>query len=336
MKAFVTGGTGLLGSNLVQLLLEQGHEVKCLVRSRDKGIAVFSPSAVQLVEGDMKNVDQFAAQMAGCDVVFHTAAYFREYYQPGSSDVEMRAINHEGTLQLLSQAEAHKVPRVVYVSSSGVIGSGPSGEPGNENTPPGDAVKWNGYFASKVETGRAIEDFEKQHHIAIIQVLPGWMFGPGDRGPTGSGKLVLSYLKRMIYAKIDGGSNSVDARDVAVVMLRAAERGEPGSRFLAGGHYVTFQQIMNELEAVSGIPGPRIQLPYPVALGLAWISFQFGLLTKREVLVTPETVRVMHARLKVDSSKAERELGAGFRPFRDTLRDEVLWFRQNGYVSERR
>jgi dihydroflavonol-4-reductase len=334
MKTFVTGATGLLGSNLVQLLIGEGHQVKCLVRSRQKASAVFGSSSVRLVEGDMKNVVDFAAQMEGCDVVFHTAAYFREYYQPGSNSAEMHAINHEGTLQLLAEAEEHGVPRMVYVSSSGVIGPGPLGEPGDENAPPGTAVRWNRYFASKLETSIAIEDFEKRHNIAIIQILPGWMFGPGDRGPTGSGNLVLNYLRRMIFATIDGGSNSVDARDVAVVMLRAAERGEPGSRFLAGGHYVTFQQIMDDLEAVSGIPGPRIRLPYTVALALAWVSLQFGSLMRREVLVTPDTVRVMHARLKVDSSKAERELGASFRSFRDTLRDEVQWFRQNRFVSE--
>jgi dihydroflavonol-4-reductase len=335
MKTFVTGATGLLGNNLVQTLLDAGHEVKCLIRSRAKAARTFGSRPVKLVEGDMKNVEGFAAEMKGCDVVFHTAAYFREYYQPNSSDLEMRAINHEGTIKLLTQAQARGVRRVVYVSSSGVIGSKQAGKPGDENTPPGDAVRWNRYFASKVETGKAIEEFEKHQSIEIIQILPGWMFGPGDRGPTGSGQLVLNYLKGKILAEIDGGSNSVDARDVATIMLRAAEGAKAGSRFLAGGHYVTFHEIMRDLEAVSGVPGPRIQLPYSVALGLSWVSFGFGLLTRREVMVTPETVRVMHARLKVDSSKAERELGASFRPFQDTLRDEVRWFRENGYTLEK-
>jgi dihydroflavonol-4-reductase len=331
VKTFVTGATGLLGNNLVQTLLDAGHEVKCLVRSPEKAAAVFGNSPVRVVVGDMKNIGEFANEMAGCDVVFHAAAYFREYYQPGSDDSELHRTNLEGTIELLTQAEAKGVPKVVYVSSSGVIGMKPSGDPGDENTPPGEAVKWNRYFASKVETGKAIAEFEKRHRIAVVQVLPGWMFGPGDRGPTGSGQLVLNYLKRKIYARIQGGSNSVDARDVAFVMLRAAERGGPGDRYLAGGHYVTFGEIMRDLESVSGVPAPRFEIPYAVALALAWVSLQFGSLTGKEVLVTPETVRVMDARLKVDSSRAERELGAQFRPFRDTLRDEVEWYRRNGY-----
>jgi len=332
VKAFVTGATGLLGNNLVRELLEAGYEVKCLVRKLEKARTVFGNAAVELVEGDMKDVGGFAAEMSGCGVVFHAAAYFREYYQHGSNESELHRTNLEGTIQLLTQAEAKGVHKVVYVSSSGVIGAKPSGAPGDEDTPPGEAVQWNGYFASKVETGKAIAEFEKSHRIAVVQILPGWMFGLGDRGPTGSGQLVLNYLKRRIYARIKGGSNSVDARDVAFAMVRAAERGRAGDRYIAGGHYVTFGEIMDDLEAVSGVPASRLELPYPVALALAWVSLEFGALTRREVLVTPDTVKVMNARLKVDSSRAERELGVGFRPFRDTLRDEVQWYRQNGYV----
>jgi dihydroflavonol-4-reductase len=336
MKTFVTGATGLLGSNLVQTLLAEGHEVKCLVRSSAKAAKVFPGLAVQLIEGDMKDVSGFATAMKGCDVVFHAAAYFREYYQPGSSSDEMRSINYQGTIDLLTQAEAQGVSRVIYVSSSGIIGLKPSGAAGDEDTPPGDAVKWNKYFAEKLETGRAVEELQKNHSIAIIQVLPGWMFGPGDRGPTGSGQLVVNYLQRRILASMDGGSNAVDARDVATVMLRAAQQGKAGDRFLAGGHYVSFREILRDLEMVSGVPAPSIALPYSVTLGFAGISFLFGALTRRQVMVTPESVRVMHARLKVDSSRAERELGAHFRPFIETLSDEVQWFRQNGYVAEKK
>lgn len=89
MKAFVTGSTGLLGNNLVRLLTEQGHTVKALVRSKEKAAKLFEGLEVTLVQGDMKDVPGFASDLEGCDVLFHAAAYFREYYQPGDHWAEL-------------------------------------------------------------------------------------------------------------------------------------------------------------------------------------------------------------------------------------------------------
>jgi len=81
MRAFVTGGTGLLGNNLVRALLAEGHSVRALVRSRTKA-HLLDGLDVELVEGDMGAVPEFSAALDGVDVLFHTAAYFREYYGP--------------------------------------------------------------------------------------------------------------------------------------------------------------------------------------------------------------------------------------------------------------
>ena len=83
MKAFVTGSTGLLGNNLVRQLVDQGHQVKGLIRSPEKAERLLGDLDVERVQGDMREVSGFAPELAGCDAVFHTAAYFREYYQPG-------------------------------------------------------------------------------------------------------------------------------------------------------------------------------------------------------------------------------------------------------------
>jgi len=79
MKAFVTGGTGLLGNNLVRALRAEGHAVAALVRSETKAQRLLGDTGAELIRGDMENVPAFADALTGCDVVFHTAAYFREY-----------------------------------------------------------------------------------------------------------------------------------------------------------------------------------------------------------------------------------------------------------------
>jgi nucleoside-diphosphate-sugar epimerase len=83
--AFVTGATGLLGNNLVRLLLSRGVGVKALARSREKAERQFAGLPVEIVTGDLSDVARFAARLKGVDVVFHTAAYFRDSFNPRSS-----------------------------------------------------------------------------------------------------------------------------------------------------------------------------------------------------------------------------------------------------------
>src|SRR5690349_21027847 len=98
MRAFVTGATGLLGNNIVRQLLAAGNEVRGLVRSVEKARRVFPKEDVELVTGDMSDIAGFAGAMKGCDVLFHTAAYFREYYQPGDHKAILEKINVQGTI----------------------------------------------------------------------------------------------------------------------------------------------------------------------------------------------------------------------------------------------
>ena len=77
MKAFVTGSTGLLGSNLVRQLLDEGHEVLALARSVEKARKQLGTDGrLEVVQGDLEDIPGFADHMRGCDVVFHVAAYF--------------------------------------------------------------------------------------------------------------------------------------------------------------------------------------------------------------------------------------------------------------------
>ncbi len=115
MQAFVTGSTGLLGNNLVQLLVEQGYKVKALVRSKTKAAKLFGDLDVSLVEGDMLDIDSFASELVGCNVLFHTAAYFREYYQPGNHWEMLENINVKGTIKLLTAAEKQGIKKVIYL-----------------------------------------------------------------------------------------------------------------------------------------------------------------------------------------------------------------------------
>src|SRR5918994_6485261 len=114
MKAFVTGATGLLGNNLVRALRAEGHDVRALVRSDTKARQLLGDTGAELVLGDMEDVPGFAETLAGCDVVFHTAAYFREYYASGDHWPKLKAINVHGTLALAEAAHTRGVRRLIH------------------------------------------------------------------------------------------------------------------------------------------------------------------------------------------------------------------------------
>jgi dihydroflavonol-4-reductase len=328
MKAFVTGATGLLGNNLVRLLVQQGYEVTALVRSREKAQKLLGDvKNIEFVQGDMENVPGFADALQGCDVLFHTAAYFREYYQPGNHWPKLEKINVKGTIELLEAADKHGVKKAIHVSSGGVIGE--SNGTANEDTTASGLALENLYFRSKVETEKAIANFLKTHTMPVVMILPGWMYGPGDAAPTSAGQLVQDFLNRKLPGVIQGYAGIADARDVASAMIQAIEKGKSGERYLVAGQLYTLLEVMKTLEKVSGVPSPRLYIPTPVALIIAWLSETYARLTGGSTLITVNGVRTIAKRHEVSSEKAVRELGAKFRPLEDTLRDTVNWYKSN-------
>jgi hypothetical protein len=117
--AFVTGATGLLGNNLVRALVARGVTVRALVRSRSKAEKQFPSLSMELVEGDINDPPSFARWLAGADIVFHTAAYFRDNYKGGRHWQQLYTTNVVGRARPLSAAYDAGVRRFVQTSSTG-------------------------------------------------------------------------------------------------------------------------------------------------------------------------------------------------------------------------
>lgn len=336
MRAFVTGATGLLGSNLVRELAAQGHTVRALVRSQEKAASQLGDVGnVELIVGDMGDTPAFASALENCDVLFHTAAYFREYYAKGNVGGELERINVTASVRLFEEAARRGIRRGIFTSSSGTIGRKPDGSPGDEDTPPAEIATSNAYFRSKVLAERTLNELAGRAKIEIVHILPGLMFGPGDAAPTGAGKVVLDFLARKLPGVPDGGSNMVDARDVARAMVAAAVRGRAGARYIVAGENRTIGEVFATLERVSGVAAPKRRLPYALSLVVAWFTERVARLQNREASLSVAGVRSIHARLHATSERACGELGATFRPFDETMRDTVAWFREHGYCDSK-
>jgi dihydroflavonol-4-reductase len=174
-----------------------------------------------------------------------------------------------------------------------------------------------------------IATFLQTSRLQVVHILPGWMFGPGDWAPTSSGQIVLDFLNRKLPVGIPGWGGPVDARDVAAAMIVAAERGRSGERYIIGGDSpVPFRTIFGLLEELSGVPGPRVYPPIPIAYAYAAVSEFYGRVTGKPVTATREGVRTLAEARPTSSAKAVGELGTSFRPLHDTLQDEIAWFRR--------
>lgn len=336
MRAFVTGATGLLGTNLVHALLQDGHEVKALVRNAAKASKVLkSHERLTIIEGDMEHVPGFAPHLAGSEVLFHTAAYFREYFGPGDHWGKLKAINVDATIALLNAAEQHSLRKVIYTSSSGVIGGTSDSRPADESTPPDEAAMANLYFRSKVIAEQEIGAWLKTHQLPLVHILPTAMLGPSDTGPTSIGKAICDVLDRRLPAVPPGGFEFVDVRDVARAMINAVERGRSGERYILSEGYHSMHELVRIIEQVSGVPAPRLRLTYTMALSVAYMS-EFGArLTGTAPQLPVAGIRTMNTLRPVNAEKARRELGIRFRPFTETVRDEVAWFQAHGYTRSR-
>lgn len=329
MKAFVTGSTGLLGNNLVRELLAQGHEVRALVRSRAKAEALFGDLPIEYVVGDMEDVAGFAAALEGCDALFHTAAFFREYYAPGDHWQTLERINITATIELFRAAQAHGLSRIIHTSSSGVI----DGAVRNESSGPNPHAERNLYFRSKVLGDARIAELVRDEQTPVVTILPGWMLGPGDLAPTASGQLVLDFVHGKLPGTFDGGTSTVDARDVAGAMISAVDKGQIGERYIVGGEYVSMRQLVEGLRAVSGLKGAERRFPNGLMLLLATLLELGARFTGKAPLISREGVKTMMDKHRVESGKAMRELGVSFRPLRETLSDELHWYAEAGRIA---
>jgi dihydroflavonol-4-reductase len=330
--AFVTGATGLLGNNLVRALIEKQVIVRALVRSRKKAEEQFPSLSLDLVEGDINRTETFGQALAGADIVFHTAAYFRDNYKGGKHWEQLYTTNVAGTAKLLEASYRAGIRRFVHTSSTATLRGRP-GELTNETMLRVEREA-DDYQRSKILADQEVSKFLNVHpDFWALFVLPGWIHGPGDFGPTSAGQTVLDFLNRRLPGVPPGGFSVVDARDVADAMIRAAERGARGQRYIAAGNPMTMCELFNALEKVSGVPAPRQKVPIAALFLIGALSELRARITGKPALISWATVQLIARdgnRNRYDHSKSERELGIRFRDIQETLRDEIDWFERSG------
>jgi dihydroflavonol-4-reductase len=330
VKAFLTGATGFVGGHVARALAAQGADLRMLVR-KSSSLGSIEGLAGETHVGDLAEPESLRPALAGCDAVVHVAADYRLWIRDPAA---MYRANVEGTRELLRLAREAGVKRFIYTSSVATMGFRADSLPTDEDEPVGLRDMVGHYKRSKfLAEQEAIAAAQGGQQVIILN--PTTPVGSQDAKPTPSGRIIVDFLNGRFPAYMDTGLNLVDVTEVARTHADALTRGSPGRRYILGGENLTLKGILDRMSAISGVPSPRIRIPYYAAAAYAFFDeWTTGRILGREPRATLEEVRMGRKKMFASSDRAQRELGFRVVPVDAALVAAIGWFRSNGYASK--
>lgn len=326
---FVTGGTGLVGSQLLFDLTQQKKAVRALYRLENRiqrvrlffnyrdpenGSALFE--TIEWVQGDILDVPSLEEHMAGCETVYHCAALVS--FHP-SDFSQLFKINREGTENVVNVCLGQNVKKLCYVSSTAAVG-------GDNSSAITEETKWkngsvsSGYslskYAAEREVWRGIEE-----GLNAVMVNPCVIFGPGDWHE--SSLAIFSTVEKGLRFYPPGSNASVDVRDVSKSMIALMDSDISAERFLCIGSNQSFQTLMTEIATQLNIKPPtKLAARWQVTIARFLVGFVRGIAGKRST-ITKETVKTLFSDKRYDASKLQRAIGIEYTPLKEQVRDAI-------------
>lgn len=329
MKSLVTGGGGFIGSHVVRSLNQDGHDVRVLHLESEDVSHLEGFRNVSFVTGDTRDPDRMREIVEDCDWVFHLAALYR-IWMPDPDPIYQ--VNVNGTRNVLEAAFDAGVERVVHTSSLVVFEPG-GGEPITEERPLREYSGADHYTRSKIQSHRLVEEYVQQGHD-VVTVAPTLPIGPGDRGPTPTGRILLSTITNPVGVVLQSSANCGDVRDIARGHVLAAERGQSGESYLLGGENTSMKRLAKIVQEVSGTSRPLVSPPPAVTKFMAWgLKLYADWISGEPPQFTPAAIEIAQTGFGANCSKARTQLGLPNRDLKESVRDALEWFRDNGYVE---
>jgi dihydroflavonol-4-reductase len=311
----LTGATGTVGHAVAAQLVAAGAEVRALVRDLERARALL-PAGVTPIHGDVTNPSSVAAAVAGCERVFH-AAGMPEQWRLDPADFQR--VNVEGTANVVDACLAHGVSRLAYTSTIDVFAWTP-GVPFDESRLD-PAPRPTAYERSKQDADRLVVAALERGLDAVF-LHPSAVYGPAPVS-LALNDLLLRLANRKVPMLPPGGMPVVHADDVAAGHLAAAERANPGDRFILSGPYLTMREIAAAVQA--HVPGAKVPptMPPPIARTLASAGESLAKLTKRPPLIARGEQIFLASHPVPVADRARTALGWESRPisqgFQETL-----------------
>lgn len=255
--AFVTGAAGFVGGRVVRALSEAGVRVTALARAPRAALPpeLAGLAGVEWVQGDLLEAAGWADRLHGCDALFHAAALYSAL--PADAPALYR-VNVGAAQAVLAAAAAASVQIVVHTSTIGTIGRPAGGAPADEDCPFNLWPSASDYVRSKWLGEAAALWWWSQRGLPVVIVHPTAPVGAGDRKPTATGQRIVDFLAGRRPGYPDGGMNLCPVEDIATGHLLAAQRGQPGRRYILGHVAGNLDEagFLALLAQASGLPIP--------------------------------------------------------------------------------
>ena len=323
-KALVTGGTGFIGSHLIEALLQAGWEVRCL--SRETSSRQFLPrDKIEIVIGDLGDRDSLKKSLDGVNTVFHLAGRIK-----GRRRKDFFDTNRRGTKNLLESVRecANDLSRFIYVSSLSAAGPSPDGHLLTED----DGARPVSFYgesklAAERETARFRDDFP------IVVLRPAAVYGPRDTETLRVIKLA-GWGLRFQPGRADNRFSAVHVTDLVTAILLAAENPGRGlhTYFIGDGKEYTWKETFDILASL--LERKTIKLTVPWAPARATVHLLARLFPRSPAGFALDKLREMrHNYWVCDVSRAREELG--FNPrydLRSGLSETIRWYRTEGWL----
>jgi nucleoside-diphosphate-sugar epimerase len=321
MRYFVTGGTGFIGRHLVAKLLVEGHEVVALARHPAAALELLG-SGVRVHEGDITIRESMREGMKDMDGVFHLAGWYRIGAKNTGAAEEVNIVGTRNVLELMRELE---IPKGVYTSTLVVFGDTKGRTVDERQHHEGswlteyDRTKWAAHFRVAEPMMRA--------GLPLVIVLPGVVYGPGDKSPIRS--LLVEYLRGKLSVIPRGTAYCwAHVEDIAQAHVLAMDKGVPGESYITAGPAATLRHVLTIAEKMSGIPAPRYSAPAWTLRALSTVMRAVERSRDVPERYAAEALRVAAGVTYLgNGKKAARALGWAARPLdeglRETLREEM-------------
>lgn len=323
-KIFVTGGAGFIGSRVVKMLIEQGYDVRCLLRNTTNTRRIDGLNYEKFI-GDITDAASLEEGMKGCTGVIHLAS-LSNWKDIKSSKMPLVVI--EGSKNVIESAKKNGNLKMVYVSSSTAIDGTDDLRILNEDSPL--TLPNNNHYVY-AHAKKQVEEYCKQeakNGFPVVIVNPTEVYGPNDYDKITLGNLI-DFATTKTVQLAEGGTSIVYVDDVANGIIAALEKGRPGERYILGGENMEFKDLAALTLEILGIKKPIKTISRKMLMTLAWISKTFGINMGFEPAVIPYAVKYWF----IDNSKAKKELGVTFRSPREILEPTLKWAKEAGMIK---
>jgi nucleoside-diphosphate-sugar epimerase len=325
MKIAVTGGSGFIGSHLVERLVSEGHKVKAFAR-KTSNIKLLEKLDVKLVYGDVTDRGSVERLVDDVDVVYHVAG---KVYM--GSKKEFWNVNVQGTVNMLEACLDRSIDRFVYTSTIGVMGS--------VRNPPADETgvynPLSPYDESKCKAEKTALWYCRENGVPVTVVRPTVVYGPRNMYLL----RLYHWIQRGDFRLIGGMNNLMHPCYIENfldgVTLAAEKPRAIGEVYIIGDEKpVTWREYVNDIAEALGVNLPDRHVPVWVLRAVACFSEFKSWVFGSEPFLTRYWVEEITKNFAYDIAKAKSELG--YNPkisLKEGVSRTVEWYKQNGFLS---